>query len=99
MTYLSGDFSWLSQFQNSICQKIFDPIFFFQHMIFDTQKNIFDLKKIFFEYHVGVKNAGKGSKMAQTLPGNISRTNIQISLRFHRRFKVPTGQGDWVPFS
>ena len=28
-------------------------------MTFVTQKNIFDLKKIFFEYHVVVKNAEK----------------------------------------
>ena len=58
----------LSQFQNSICQKIFDPKFFFQHMIFDTQKNIFDLKKIFLNITWVLKMPKEAPKWPKLCP-------------------------------
>ena len=74
---------WLSGQKISICQKNSNPIFFFQYMIFWTHKIFLAMTKIFFEYHVGVKNA----KNRRNLCPAISQQPI---IRFSQDFACNT---------
>ena len=67
----------------SICQKNFYPIFCFQYMNFWTHKIFLAIKKNFFEYYVGVKNA----KNRRNLCPAISQQPI---IRFSQDFACNT---------